>query len=351
MTGGAGVLGRALIAQLGDARLYCLVRQSPVSGRHVSPLAGDITRPRLGLTRSEYNEVAGRIDLVLHAAAITDFEQQQPVTMRTNVQGTVNVIELAKNANVPLYYIGTAFSDTKTSIASLQANDYELSKRHAEALVRASGIPHVILRPSIIVGNSTTGAISRFQGFHYVLGLLVRGLLPIGFASTSTYIDFVPQDVVACVIAGLIARGDTSGDHWITAGDQALTLPVFIDICLAHIRRRTGRQLARPRTYSPEVFDRLIGPVFMPALPAALRETFERAIKMARYINIEQPFPSALPQLAAELNIALPSAPLTLTRNIDHWLRCNATTAAVPDAHRHALVRQLLQARQESRIQ
>lgn len=322
ITGATGVVGRALIARLPRAQLYCLVRRTPVNGSNVVAVAGDVARPRLGLTRSEYVELAGRIDLVVHAAAITDFDQPQDSIDRTNVEGTRNVIELARTANVPLYYIGTAFSETRTSVDAFGANSYEISKRAAEQVVRSGSVPHVILRPSVVVGDSMTGAIGRFQGFHLLVGLLLRGLLPMVPAAPSSVIDFVPQDLVARITAGLIERGDVSGTHWLTLGDGAMSLQRLVDICLKHATRLTGHAVATPRALTPDALDRLIRPVFLPALPPHLRQMFERTIHMARYFNIDQPFPSSLARLAHELSLGpLPSAELTLARNIDYWAK------------------------------
>lgn len=325
LTGAAGVVGQALMGTLQNSRLFCLVRRSAVAGPNIVQIPGDISRPRLGLTRSEYVELAGRINLVVHAAAITDFELDQQIIFQTNVEGTKNMLELASTADVPLYYIGTAFSETRTNGNHFAANAYEISKRIAEETVRSSGVSTVIIRPSIVVGDSTTGAISRFQGFHYILGLLFRGMLPLSPAGPDSYIDFVPQDLVARIIAGLIERGDTSGEHWLTLGDRALTVQQLVDFCLDQATSLTGRQIARPRTMNPEVFDRLIRPVFLPALPPDLRQVFDRAMHMARYFNIDQAFPSSLPELGAELNIddPLPSATLTLSRNIEYWFNRN----------------------------
>jgi nucleoside-diphosphate-sugar epimerase len=325
LTGGSGVVGQALIACLRDAKLFCLARRNPVRGANVIQLAGDITRPRLGLTRSEYIELAGRIDLVIHAAAITDFAQPPEVIMQTNLDGTRNTMELADAANVPFYYVGTAFTHTRINTTLFDANAYETSKRAAEQLVRSGTTPHVIIRPSVVVGDSATGAISRFQGFHYIIGLLFKGLLPLGPAGPNAYVDFIPQDLVARVIAGLIERRETRGEYWLTLGERALTVQRLVDICLEHAMRLLGHRIERPRTVSPDMFDRLIRPVFLPALPPHMRQMFDRAIHLARYFNVDQTFPTSVPQLAAELGLGpLPSAELTLVRNLEYWVKRNA---------------------------
>lgn len=327
LTGASGVVGRALIDQLTDTHLLCLVHRTPVRGDNITSLAGDITRPRLGLTRSEYNELAGRIDLVVHAAAITDFEQPADAIAATNIEGTRQIVTLARTVGVPLIYIGTAFAQTRSSVTRFDANAYESSKRAAEDVVRASDLSTVIVRPSIVVGDSRNGAIGRFQGFHFVLGMWMRGLLPIATIGTRSLIDYVPQDLVARAIAALITHGARGDEYWITLGDRALSLERIIEICVAHAQVHGGRPVARPRLYSFETFDRLIRPVFFNALPAPLRASFERAMSVGRYINIDQPFPTSLPELEAEFGLALPSPEDTLIRNLDFWLQHHARAA------------------------
>jgi nucleoside-diphosphate-sugar epimerase len=321
LTGASGVLGEALRRSLPASTLFCLVRRTPVSGPNVIAVHGDVTQPRLGLSLHDYSELAQSIDLVIHAAANTEFNPPWEVIARTNVDGTRHVLELAATARVPMYYIGTAFSQSPGDTGGYAATNYELSKREAEAAVRASGVPHVIVRPSVIVGDSVTGAIGRFQGFHYISGLIMKGRFPIIPASPNTYLDIVPQDVVARVIAALVERGDTSGEHWLTQGEQAPTLRRLVDICVEQAPRLCGRIIHSPKMVNPEVYERLIRPVFLPALPPDLQVAFGRAYQMARYLNIDQPFPSSLAGLAHELGIGpLPSSELTMIRNLEYML-------------------------------
>jgi thioester reductase-like protein len=51
-------------------------------------------------------------------------------------------------------------------------NSYEHSKFESEKLVRASGLPFTIYRPSIIVGRSTDGRIRKPLAFYYILEFL-----------------------------------------------------------------------------------------------------------------------------------------------------------------------------------
>ena len=55
---------------------------------------------------------------------------------------------------------------------------YATSKLAAEQVVRDSGVPAVVLRPSVVIGDSRTGEISAFQGLHGVAGAILTGTVP-----------------------------------------------------------------------------------------------------------------------------------------------------------------------------
>ena len=58
-------------------------------------------------------------------------------------------------------------------------NTYEQTKAEAEALVRSrlGSMPGVILRPSIIVGDSRTGVTSSFKMMYWPLKIYARRLV------------------------------------------------------------------------------------------------------------------------------------------------------------------------------
>ena len=324
LTGASGVIGQALLKCLTESTIVCLVRRTPVHSPNAVSVTGDVSLPRLGLSRGEYANLAKRIDVVIHCAAVTDFSQPQAAIVQANVDGTRHMLELAATANVPLYYIGTAFSGSVGQANGFAANAYELSKGMAEAVVKASGVPNVIIRPSIIIGDSKTGEIARAQGFHLIMKLLAEEslpVLPIAPAMQHGYLDFIPQDVVARIIAGLVIRGDSKGEYWLTQGDDALRVKTVVDLCIEHATRITGRTVSHPRAVDPEVFDRLIRPAFFPTLPANIRRVIEYALSFAKYLNMDRPLPTSLPSLELQSMVGpLPSLELTFVRNLERLL-------------------------------
>jgi nucleoside-diphosphate-sugar epimerase len=84
-------------------------------------------------------------------------------------------------------------------------NTYEQTKAEAEALVRSrlGSMPGVILRPSIIVGDSRTGVTSSFKMMYWPLKIYARGLWRTVPGYPDAVLDIVPVDYVASAVARL----------------------------------------------------------------------------------------------------------------------------------------------------
>ena len=156
----------------------------------VEILRGDVCQPELGIDSDDcrLNEV-GRI---IHCTACVEFiETTDGLVRRTNVEGTRNALALARRLRVPFVHVSTAYvAGTRQGVVRADEldlgqgfnNDYERTKCEAEALARrwgeATGLPLVILRPSIIVGDSATGATVNFNTLYDFMQLFER-LAPI----------------------------------------------------------------------------------------------------------------------------------------------------------------------------
>lgn len=323
LTGASGVVGQAMLPKLTDCDLYCLVHRRSVDRESVVSLQGDLLQPRLGLSADQYNELARKVDCVIHAAAITDFFKAEKLIFDTNIEGTKNIVEFAAEAKAPFFYVSTAFvHPSSKSTGGHEANAYEVSKRAAEDVVRNSGVPATILRPSIIVGDSQTGVIAQFQGLHHVAGLFLNGLLPVIPGSANAYVDFVPNDLVADAIINVVMSGHVGGEYFISSGPQAMTVGQIVELCADNSETLMGRAVARPKFVTQDVFDRLIKPVFLPQMPGLVRRTVERAMHLARYLNIEEPFPTSVPELEREFGVQPPPSPAeTFLRSLEYWAR------------------------------
>ena len=79
------------------------------------------------------------------------------------------------------------------------------ARREAEALVAAASPRHVIARPSIVVGDSVTGAIRSFDTIYAAFKLIAEGRVRHMPARADATLDFVPIDHVA---GGLVALAE-----------------------------------------------------------------------------------------------------------------------------------------------
>ncbi|MFJ9011647.1 SDR family oxidoreductase [Streptomyces canus] len=324
LTGASGVLGTALLAELpSSCEVIALIHQCrcPAAAQQI---CGDLTAPRLGLDRATYTDLTRRVDVVVHCAAVTDFTKGPEATHALNEAGTRAVVELAADAGAVLHHVSTAFVarheltrsriGRDTGEAGARPEDYLDSKRAGEKVVRDSGVPAVIVRPSIVIGDSGTGKISAFQGLHGILLMLLRGLMPLVPLPATSLIDFVPQDVVARAITALIADGRREGEVWVTAGREALraeqVLQVVSDACT-----ELGLSTVMPRIVGADMVDRLIRPVFLAGgLPKRALRRFDDMLAMTALFADAPTFPTSLGEL--------PGGPQPLTRHdLDAALR------------------------------
>src|SRR5919201_1544061 len=110
-------------------------------------------------------------------------------------------------------------------------NAYEQSKFEAERLVRAHarGLPIQIFRPSIVVGEQSTGWTPPFNLLYTPLKAFVRGKLPALPAKRTSPVDVVPVDYVADAIFEL--SDDASCGTWhLVAGPGATTVGRLIEL-------------------------------------------------------------------------------------------------------------------------
>jgi nucleoside-diphosphate-sugar epimerase len=183
ITGASGFLGRALVKEIlsqSDDTLHLLVRSGDtetvltndlgdlVSSR-VHFVRGDITESNCGVPREIQTQLKSRIDELWHLAASTTFDDNRAEEIRrVNVGGTQNVISLARHFDklCRFYYMSTAYVCGKRTdvideddIDDSQGfkNVYEKTKWESEGIVRASGLPFTIIRPSILIGDSRNG--------------------------------------------------------------------------------------------------------------------------------------------------------------------------------------------------
>lgn len=227
--------------------------------RRVHPLAADLLKPDLGLRTARRQEIAGRVDQIIHAAASVSFELPLEEARAINLEGTRRVLELAELANADgpfrsytqistAYVAGThsgRFHEREHDVGQSFRNAYEQSKFEAEWLVRAKrDLPAVILRPSIIVGDRRSGWTAAFNVLYWPLRAFARGLYPAVPAIPSSPVDVVSIDYVADAVYELShSKAGIGRTYHLTAGANASSVGELVQLASRYFNRPPPRVL------------------------------------------------------------------------------------------------------------
>ncbi|HEY9428351.1 MAG TPA: SDR family oxidoreductase [Gemmatimonadaceae bacterium] len=208
----------------------------------VAPVIGELRSAALGLSVHARAGVMRATTTVIHLAADTTFSRPLPEARAINTDGTSHALELAGDCRSleRFVYVSTAFvagrmtgsvPERDNGSAAGWVNAYEQSKYEAEALVRESGLPWLILRPSTVVCEGLDGSVGQFNVVHRALRLYHHGLAAMMPGSQESPVDVVTSEYVSDAIARLALHSDIAGRTvHLCAGGGALPLGELLDI-------------------------------------------------------------------------------------------------------------------------
>jgi thioester reductase-like protein len=161
-------------------------------GERMRVLIGDVCDMDLGLSGEEYAGLAQEVTTIHHLAGIYYMGVDRRTAERVNVEGTRGVLALAtespklrrlvhwSTASVSGKRRGVVMED-ELDVGQHFHNFYEETKLTAERLARAAQrqLPISIVRPSIIVGDSQSGEIDKFDGPYYLMVLIATNALSV----------------------------------------------------------------------------------------------------------------------------------------------------------------------------
>lgn len=276
ITGYPGFLGKRLVAQLladePQSHFYLLVQEKFLEDarkyvknlrrrnlERVRLLSGDIADMHLGLAAAEVKEISARVTDIYHLAAISYLRVPEAVIWRVNVEGTSNVLDLAGECrrlrrfnHMSSCYVsgnrkGVVMEEELDEGQSFR-NPYERTKFEAEKLVRraAASLPVSIYRPAIVVGDSRTGEIGRFDGPYY-LGMLLASSpvavpLPLPGRGEAP-VNMVPVDYVTTATCALSRDRQAEGLTFHLVDPNPLSARRIYHL----LAQRTGRKTSRLR--------------------------------------------------------------------------------------------------------
>ncbi|KAH8594350.1 hypothetical protein B0O99DRAFT_514258 [Bisporella sp. PMI_857] len=244
LTGVTGFLGAFLLDDLiksTSAQIVCLVRFNAPEGddgptgiarirrnlldlglwhdsilARVEVLPGNLAQKRLGLSPDAFEDLAARVDVIIHAGATVNLVYPYAALRAPNVVGTIEILRLASHGNATLQYISTngvlppsgekgwpedAMIDAD-EVPDKLVDGYGQTKWVAEQLVleaRNRGLPVSVIRLGTISGHSTLGSTNAWD----LLTALIVESLHIGYApeingwrAEMTPVDFVSRAII-----------------------------------------------------------------------------------------------------------------------------------------------------------
>src|SRR5665648_60514 len=254
LTGTTGFLGIHLLMELlnqTNNKIYCLVRGDqanlrfdellsfyfgtlPLHFRHrIVVVNGDITSKHFGLTDNEYNDLAQKVKMVIHSAALAKHYGNYAEFEKNNVRGTSEVIDFCILFNKRLNHISTIsisgdFVVDPSKVSTLfqeedfyigqdyNTNVYVKSKFAAENQVfmaETRGLKASIFRIGVLTGRLRDGKFQRNidQNAFYrrIQSLVSLRVIPESFLDQS--IEFTPVDYCAEGIINIIKVNQMDG--------------------------------------------------------------------------------------------------------------------------------------------
>lgn len=250
LTGVTGFLGAFLLNSLienTEADIICVVRFNDASddqtsaGRarlrknltdlglwddsiidRVEILPANLSRKRLGLSPDQFEGLASRTDVIIHAAATVNLVYPYAALRAPNVGGTREILRLACLAGAPVHHVSTngvlppssdgwsedTIIDVDDVVGKLQ-DGYSQTKWVAEQLVieaNRRGLPTRIYRPGTISGHSKSGATNAWD----LLTAIIVESMQIGYAPDieNWLVEMTPVDFVSKAITTLADHQD-----------------------------------------------------------------------------------------------------------------------------------------------
>ena len=272
LTGFPGFIGERLVERLArpDTQFYLLVqppfiekasaeieRISETTGTPLENFAlveGDVTQQDLGIAEEDLGSVREETTSVFHLAAAYDLAVSKEVAFSVNFGGTQNVNEFCRSLpNLRRYnYVSTCYVAGKRKGRILEnelvhdagfRNFYEETKYLAEAEVEKmkADIPVTIFRPSVVVGDSTTGETVKYDGIYYLIHYLRKapGLLRfVNVGNRDVKLNLVPVDFVVDAIAALSTDEAATGKTLAIADPDPLTTAELFDVIAEKLSRK-----------------------------------------------------------------------------------------------------------------
>jgi nucleoside-diphosphate-sugar epimerase len=228
ITGASGFIGNYLLQSLNKEvyEIYALTRKLPAdsesAGTRITWLEGEMT------TLSRHEEVIRKCTHIIHMAGET---KDEGVMEEINVTATQDLLKLGKTGACQHFlYLSSSgvfgiYRHPQKRIEETSAcfpdNRYENTKLRAEQLVKESGIPFLILRPSNVVGIG-----DKDKKLLNLFRTVKRNRF--WFVNKGAMLNYVSASYVGKVMAECLNRKHFCGDTFIV--NAPCRIEAFMDV-------------------------------------------------------------------------------------------------------------------------
>src|SRR6478609_5283499 len=186
-------------------------------------------------------ELGGHWDVIVHAAASTRWTLGRDEATAANLEPLRAALALA-DRDTHLVQVSTAYVGGERNPEDLRGtefegyrNGYEWSKARCEELARdLHPGPLTLVRPPLVVGRRTDGAIARFSGPYTMIQALVSGTAAVVVGDPAGHAEISPVDEVAAALTAAVLAPPTERPRTegIAAGPDSLDLDTLHDVIL-----------------------------------------------------------------------------------------------------------------------
>lgn len=354
LSGASGTVGiplaAALLTQDAELRLACVLRSAKARAALEAGLAPSLRR-RLEIVEADLADDASIEDAIpairaldaagaddaptigVHLAADVSWDKSCEEMQQLNVRGSHNFARLllASSARAHMVYVSTAYTQTHDWE---YRNGYEESKAMAERSLRedfGTRLPISTFSCSLVVGDSRTGEIARFNGLYPLVKFLAAFNPPFLVGNKDGLLDIVPVDWVVAELHAMVLRcavDHTPRECVASAGAHRVRYETAVRIIeerIALARRRHGLPELAPvpilRDRQWGFLQRALAAWQPPGISRSDFRYFERLLRVyGTYASSDRVRPP--------LHVRAPAPdPLSfLPGVVDHWIACHPRT-------------------------
>ncbi len=253
-----GTLVHALVRAKFAAEAREILDALPMDQRaRVRLVEGDAAAMDLGLSGVEFAQLASEVDRIHHVASVSYLGVDRSTAEHVNVQGAHEILEFASacsHLKCLVHHSTALVSGDRTGVVTeddLKAgqsfrNVVEETKARAEKMMRAAmpRLPIAVVRPSMVVGDSLTGEIDRFDGPYLIMLLIVTSPAEIALplpGRGDMRLNLVPADYVARASRAIGLDPASPGRTFHVVDPAPLTARRVFELVAAAGGRRTPR--------------------------------------------------------------------------------------------------------------